>query len=140
MELHNESIDIVVAAEGGEFRQQGRIGGDPGALSRAVRKLESRGRVLVFMYEAGPCGFGIYRSLKARGHVCWVVAPPNMPRFRMLLPRLSSAPPSWQSISPRGRVERHELWRAGRDTGFANAQANRRRACATFVLSAGPDL
>ena len=38
------------------------------ALSKAVRKLESLGRVLLFVYEAGPCGFGIYRMLQMRGH------------------------------------------------------------------------
>ena len=27
-----------------------------------------------------PCGFGVYRGLIARGHVCWVVAPSNTPR------------------------------------------------------------
>src|SRR5262245_6111974 len=32
------------------------------------------------MYEAGPCGFGIYRMLKERRHECWVVAPSNTPR------------------------------------------------------------
>jgi transposase len=37
-------------------------------------------RELVFVYEAGPCGFGIYRTLTARGHHCWVVAPSNTPR------------------------------------------------------------
>lgn len=80
MDVHKESIDIAVAEEGGEVRHQGQIGGDMNALSRAVRKLESSGRELVFVYEAGPCGFGIYRSLTARGHTCWVVAPSNTPR------------------------------------------------------------
>lgn len=49
------------------------------ALGRAVRKLESLGGKLAFIYEAGPCGFGIYRTLTARGHACWVVAPSNTP-------------------------------------------------------------
>ena len=80
MDVHKESIDIAVAEEAGEVRHHGRIGGDMNALSRAVRKLESLGRVLVFVYEAGPCGFGIYRVLRARGHECWVVAPSNTPR------------------------------------------------------------
>jgi transposase len=80
MDVHKESIDIAVAEETGEVRHQGRIGGDMNALSRAVRKLESLDRVLVFVYEAGPCGFGIYRALRARGHECWVVAPSNTPR------------------------------------------------------------
>src|SRR6266403_176948 len=80
MDVHKESIDLAVAEEGGAVRHDGRIGGDMNALGRAVRKLESSGRELVFVYEAGPCGFGIYRNLTARGHACWVVAPSNTPR------------------------------------------------------------
>src|SRR5437867_7132954 len=80
MDVHKESIDIAVADEGGEVRHHGQIGGDMNALWRAVRKLESLGRELVFVYEAGPCGFGVYRCLSARGHACWVVAPSNTPR------------------------------------------------------------
>jgi transposase len=80
MDVHKDSIDIAVAEEAGEVRHHGRIGGDANALGRAVRKLESQGRPLVFVYEAGPCGFGIYRMLKARGHECWVVSPADTPR------------------------------------------------------------
>ena len=80
MDVHKESIDIAVAEEAGEVRHHGRIGGDLAALGRAVRKLESLGGALVFVYEAGPCGYGIYRMLKARGHECWVVSPSNTPR------------------------------------------------------------
>jgi len=80
MDVHKDSIDIAVAEEAGEVRHHGRIGGEANALVRAVRKLESLGRPLVFVYEAGPCGFGIYRMLKARGHECWVVSPSNTPR------------------------------------------------------------
>ena len=80
MDVHKASIDIAVAEEGGEVRHQGQIGGDASALWRAVRKLESSRRQLVFVYEAGPCGFGIYRGLIERGHECWVVAPSNIPR------------------------------------------------------------
>ena len=50
------------------------------ALGRAVRKLESLGKTLVFVYEAGPCGFVIYRFLRTRAHQCWVVAPSLTPR------------------------------------------------------------
>jgi transposase len=80
MDVHKESIDIAVAEEGGELRHHGQIGGEMNALWRAVGKLESLGRELLFVYEAGPCGFGIYRSLSARGHACWVVAPSTTPR------------------------------------------------------------
>jgi transposase len=80
MDVHKESIDIALAEEAGEVRHHGRIGGDMAGLGKAVRKLESLGRSLVFVYEAGPCGYGIYRMLKARGHECWVVSPSNTPR------------------------------------------------------------
>lgn len=80
MDVHKESIDLALAEETGEVRHYGRIGGDSSALARTVRKLESLGKALVFVYEAGPCGFVIQRSLSARGHDCWVVAPSNTPR------------------------------------------------------------
>ena len=80
MDVHKESIDIALAEMGGEVHHHARIGGDMNALTRAVRKLESLGQPLVFVYEAGPCGFGIYRMLTTRRHECWVVAPSNTPR------------------------------------------------------------
>jgi hypothetical protein len=72
MDVHKESIDIATGEEGAEVRHFGRIGGDMKALSGAVRKLESLGRALVFVYEAGPCGHAIYRWLVAHGHAGWV--------------------------------------------------------------------
>jgi len=40
-----------------------------------VRRQQSKGRKLVFVYEAGPCGFCIYREITALGHACMVVSP-----------------------------------------------------------------
>jgi transposase len=80
MDVHKDSIDLATGEEHGEVRHYGRIGGERVWLTRAVRKLESLGRQLVFVYEAGPCGFVIYRFLQARGHECWVVAPSMTPR------------------------------------------------------------
>ena len=67
MDVHKESIDITLAEEGGEVRRFGQIGGDRTALMKAVRKLTAGGRELVFVYEAGPCGFWIHRALTALG-------------------------------------------------------------------------
>ena len=39
-----------------------------------------RARRWYFVYEAGPCGFGLYRLLKVKGHECWVVSPGMTPR------------------------------------------------------------
>ena len=80
MDVHKESIDITVAESGGEVRRWGEVGGDRAALEKALRKLESVGRQLHFVYEAGPCGFWIERLIRARGHECWVVSPSLIPK------------------------------------------------------------
>lgn len=81
MDVHKDSIDVAAGDDAaGEVRHYGAIGGDMQAVSRLARKLESMGKALVFVYEAGPCGFGIYRLLKAKGHECWVVSPGLTPR------------------------------------------------------------
>ena len=80
MDVHKESIDITLAEQGGEVRRLGQIGGDRASLEKAVRKLESSGAELHFVYEAGPCGFWIQRLIAARGHACWVVSPSLIPK------------------------------------------------------------
>jgi transposase len=63
-----------------EVRHYGKIGGTMDALDRVVRKLVSTGSTLRFVYEAGPCGYEIYRHLTARGFSCKVVAPSKTPK------------------------------------------------------------
>ena len=41
---------------------------------------EFEGEVLLFCYEAGPCGYGLYRQLIILGHDCEVVAPSLIPQ------------------------------------------------------------
>jgi transposase len=79
MDVHKDSIEIAIAEEK-EARHFGRVGGDAAALDRAVRKLRSVHRSPVFVYEAGPCGFWIYRRLRTRGLTCMVVSPSMTPR------------------------------------------------------------
>jgi len=79
MDVHKESIELATADEG-EARHYARIGGEAAAVDRAVRKLRSVHRDLVFVYEAGPCGFWIYRRLRAQGLACMVVSPSMTPR------------------------------------------------------------
>ena len=38
------------------------------------------GEALSFAYEAGPCGYGVYREITGTGHDCQVVAPGLIPR------------------------------------------------------------
>jgi transposase len=79
MDVHKESIDIAIADER-EARHFGRIAGDGAAVDKAIRKLRSVHKRPLFVYEAGPCGFWLYRKLAAQGLPCMVVSPSLTPR------------------------------------------------------------
>ena len=59
------SIDIATADCGrdGEVRHVGSIGADLASLDKALCKLISQGHKLQVVYEAGLCGFMIWRRL-----------------------------------------------------------------------------
>src|SRR6476620_1577186 len=64
---------------GGEVRQLGVFENRPEILSKVVSRLSKGGRRLSFCYEAGPCGYGLYRLLTGYGHECVVIAPSLIP-------------------------------------------------------------
>jgi transposase len=82
LDVHKDSIEIATADAGrdGEVRHVSSIGGDLVALDKALRKLASKGHRLHVVYEAGPCGFVIWRHLTAQGLTCEVVAPSSIPK------------------------------------------------------------
>jgi len=82
LDAHKDSIEIVTADTVGaqEVRHYGKIGGTMTALDKATRKLQSTGAELRFVYEAGPCGYEIYRHLTKQGFQCAVVAPSMIPK------------------------------------------------------------
>jgi transposase len=82
LDVHKMSMDVAIAEPGtaGQTRYYGRIGGDLEALDRVTRKLKAQGAELRFAYEAGPCGYQVYRHLTAQGHSCLVAAPALIPR------------------------------------------------------------
>ena len=79
LDVHKESIDIAIA-DAREARHFGRVGGDAASVDRAIRKLRAVHRKPTFVYEAGPCGFWLYRRLRAQGLACMVVSPSLTPR------------------------------------------------------------
>jgi len=82
LDVHKNSIDIATAETSGnqEVRYYGTIGGDMASLDKAVRKLISKNVDLRFVYEAGPCGYEIYRHLTNQNLQCVVIAPSMTPR------------------------------------------------------------
>jgi transposase len=79
MDVRKDSIDVAIA-DAREARHYGRVGGDAASVDRVVKRLRlAHGRLSV-VYEAGPCGFWLYRRLKAQGLECMVVSPSMTPR------------------------------------------------------------
>jgi len=82
LDVHKESIEIAIAEDGigGEVRRFGTIGGTKEAFKKALRKLVSQAGTLHFCYEAGPCGYELYRLIRSEGHCCTVIAPSLIPK------------------------------------------------------------
>ncbi|NIN61859.1 MAG: IS110 family transposase [Gammaproteobacteria bacterium] len=82
LDVHKSSIEIAIAESGrhSEVRSYGRIEGTLTALDKVIRKLIAKGSTLSFAYEAGPCGYEIYRHLCNKGYDCIVVAPSMIPK------------------------------------------------------------
>lgn len=79
LDTHKATVAVAVAKEGGgEPDFLGTIPNTTEAIARLVRRLGPVDNMYV-CYEAGPCGYGIYRQLKEMGVACMVAAPSLIP-------------------------------------------------------------
>ena len=82
LDVHKDSIAVAYATEdsGTAPVHLGTIGTRQCDIDGLVRKLQCKGGRLVFVYEAGPCGYWLYRYLTRKELTCLVVAPSLIPR------------------------------------------------------------
>jgi len=81
LDVHKDSIAVAYAGvDGAEPVHIGSIGTRQCDIDALIRKLQSKSPHLVFVYEAGPCGYWLYRYLTRKTFPCFVVAPSLIPR------------------------------------------------------------
>src|SRR6266849_1491243 len=82
LEVHKETIALASVAEEREAEVifLGTIGTRQGDIDKLIRQLQSKGKTLHFVYEAGPCGYWLHRDLTKKNLKCWVVAPSQIPK------------------------------------------------------------
>ncbi len=83
LDVHKDTIAVAIAPAGREAPQyHGEIANTPKAIRKLVERLSRHfeGLLLLFCYEAGPCGYELHRQLLEMGHDCFVVAPSLIPK------------------------------------------------------------
>ena len=82
MDVHKDTIAVAYVAQdhGAEVTYLGTIGTRQCDIDQLIRKMQSKAKHLIFVYEAGPCGYWLYRYLTKKDYDCWVVAPSLIPQ------------------------------------------------------------
>src|SRR5262252_6080672 len=82
LDVHKESLAVAYVAQDhhAEVVSLGNIGTRQCDIDKLLRQLPSKSAHLIFVYEAGPCGYWLSRYLTQKGHVCWVIAPSLIPK------------------------------------------------------------
>jgi transposase len=72
LDVHKESIAVAYIANehDAEVNYLGSIGTRQGDIDHLIRKMQSKAKQLIFVYEAGPCGYWLYRYLSQKGYDC----------------------------------------------------------------------
>ena len=84
LDTHKEFLEVAYIEDnrGAKPIHFGRISSAKLAIKKLIRQFESKypHATLHFVYEAGPCGYWIYRLITSLGHCCYVVAPSLIPK------------------------------------------------------------
>jgi transposase len=82
LDVHRDFISVAYVPDDreAEITYLGPIGTRESDIDKLTRQLKSKASRLVFAYEAGPSGYGLYRYMLSKGYSCLVVAPSLIPR------------------------------------------------------------
>ena len=84
LDTHKVSTEVAYIEDqrGTKPVHHGKIKTNKSAIMKLARQFQSKypQATLHFVYEAGPCGYWIYRLLTSLGHCCYVVAPSLIPK------------------------------------------------------------
>ncbi len=82
LDVHKETIAVAIASpeRGSEIRFWGNIPNTPSSVDRFLNKAGKNSSMMLVCYEAGPCGYPLYRQLANRGIECVIVAPSRLPK------------------------------------------------------------
>jgi transposase len=94
---------------------RGEIANKAKSVAKLLAELSEAygGGLLLFCYEAGPCGYVLYRQVLACGHDCQVVAPSRIPK----------APGERVKTDRRDALKLARLLRSGDLTGGVGARS-----------------
>lgn len=79
-DVHMDSITVAYALDTGEVEHLGKIGTSTADIDRLCKRLQGKARDIRIVYEAGPCGYDLYRQLAGKGFECMVCAPSLIPK------------------------------------------------------------
>ena len=78
LDVHVKTITMAVIRADGVAQEVGTLANTAAGLRKRLGKLGDPAQLTV-CYEAGPCGYGIYRELTRQGIACQVIAPSLIP-------------------------------------------------------------
>jgi len=84
LDTHKTFTEVAYIEDqrGAKSTHLGKILSNKAAFKKLARQLQSKypDATLHFVYEAGPCGYWIYRLLTSLHHCCYVIAPSLIPK------------------------------------------------------------
>jgi len=114
MDAHKEFTEVAYSLDGrnNEVIHLGRIPSTKQGLLKLARQFQSKysHATLHFLYEAGPCGYWMYRLLSQQGHCCYLVGPASS---------AGDLPPIYLLVDYTKAAYQRQLHLLGSDTNLA---------------------